>query len=120
MSGIYDNLARDLAATAFNSDSPESTAETVSYTPRGDSAVDVSIIASPIDDEMGKRSRLTRSVTVLLNDNLSSPAAEDLLTIGGIDYIVDVVEDNNGVTAQLEVYAEVPISRHHEQHFKQG
>ncbi len=95
--------------------------ESVTYTPKGGSPVTITAIAGRIEGEIGEVDDGSevelkhRKISVLISD-IAEPAAGDIVTVGGVDWIVIQPPDIEAGMAELQCRTDTPLSKHHESH----
>jgi len=94
--------------------------EPVTYTPKGGSPASVTASVGPesediTDDEQGETSVKERRITVPLAE-VTSPQIEDIVTVGGQDWVVTGILNICSGIAELQCHSGGAKSKHHEQH----
>ena len=124
MANIDSITAADLAATAFDTDSPGCPAESVTYTAPGVAGVTIDAILMPEEkgegtDGQGTEEIRRRSIIVQTAE-VSDPKIGGTITVGSDTWRIVSAGDIGNGRAVLETVIDTDISRHDEDHYKRA
>ncbi len=122
MANMDSITAADLAATAFDTDSPVCPAEEVTYTAPGEEGVTIDAILLPEEkgedtDGQGTEEIRRRSIIVQTAE-ISDPKIGGIITAGSDVWRIVSIGDKGNGRAVAEAVIDTDISRHDEDHYK--